>query len=100
MLFALNGKKIEIFLHFRYLKNSNYFSEELTQGFLFSLPCKIPEEGTFVIDTAELFGALEGDTEKRKLGDMCRLLKIETQNLHNAGNDAYVCVSLLKESLN
>jgi DNA polymerase III epsilon subunit-like protein len=50
---------------------------------------------TFVIDTAELFAALEGDSggQKRSLERMCRLLQVDaslTQHLHNAGNDAQV----------
>jgi len=49
----------------------------------------------FVIDTAELFAALEGDSggQKRSLERVCRLLQIKstvTQHLHNAGNDARV----------
>jgi hypothetical protein len=49
----------------------------------------------YVIDTAELFAALEGDSggQKRSLERVCRLLQIKsefTQHLHNAGNDARV----------
>lgn len=47
----------------------------------------------FVIDTADLFTALEGDSggQKRSLERVCRLLQIKsTQHLHNAGNDARV----------
>ena len=49
----------------------------------------------FVVDTAELFTALEGDSggQKRSLERVCRLLQIKstlTQHLHNAGNDARV----------
>lgn len=49
------ARRIESFiLHLRYLSNSNYFSEGLTHEFLFSLPYKSPDEGTFAIDTTEL----------------------------------------------
>ncbi len=49
----------------------------------------------YVIDTAELFAALEGDSggQKRSLERVCRLLQIKstlTEHLHNAGNDARV----------
>ena len=75
----------------RFLNNSEYFPDGLTDNFMFSLPSGIPNEGTFVIDTTELFSALEGDARmKRSLGDMCRLLNMETLHIHNAGNDAHV----------
>ena len=45
----------------------------------------------YVVDTAELFAALEGESNNtRSLERVCRHLKIETSYLHNAGNDAYV----------
>ena len=47
----------------------------------------------YVIDTSELFAALEGDSggQKRSLERVCRLLQIKsTEHLHNAGNDARV----------
>ncbi|RDX55588.1 hypothetical protein OH76DRAFT_1396980 [Lentinus brumalis] len=44
----------------------------------------------YVVDTAELFAALEGDSNNtRSLERVCRHLKIDTKYLHNAGNDAY-----------
>ncbi|RPD67192.1 hypothetical protein L226DRAFT_529578 [Lentinus tigrinus ALCF2SS1-7] len=44
----------------------------------------------YVVDTAELFAALEGDSNNtRSLERICRHLKIDTSYLHNAGNDAY-----------
>ena len=54
----------------------------------------------YVIDTSELFAALEGDSggQKRSLERVCRLLQIKsefTQHLHNAGNDARVGTGLL-----
>jgi hypothetical protein len=49
----------------------------------------------YVVDTSELFAALEGDSggQKRSLERVCRLLQIKstfTQHMHNAGNDARV----------
>jgi hypothetical protein len=72
-------------------------------GLSFLLPesCAEAEAATsdtpkkYVIDTSELFAALEGDSggQKRSLERVCRLLQIKsslTQHLHNAGNDARV----------
>ncbi|THH32888.1 hypothetical protein EUX98_g1293 [Antrodiella citrinella] len=55
------------------------------------LPDLPPSEGLFVIDTAEMFAALEGETSanKRGLEQVCRHLTHNPQFLHNAGNDAY-----------
>ncbi|KAL5508313.1 hypothetical protein ACEPAH_5932 [Sanghuangporus vaninii] len=79
------------------LKNTEYFGDGLTSKLEYLLPKDIPDEGTFVIDTTELFSALEGDIqEKRSLADMCRLLRIQTQHLHNAGNDAHYTLLALK----
>ncbi|KAG6821622.1 hypothetical protein H0H93_000131 [Arthromyces matolae] len=50
---------------------------------------KFPDGGLFVVDTSDLFAALEGVTDRRGLGRMCHLIQIPTRNLHNAGNDAY-----------
>ena len=81
----------------RYLRNHNnlyskYFADLPLDDLAFILPAEPPTKGTFVIDTQELFAGLEGDSssDKRKLGIMCRLLKIEAKFLHNAGNDAHV----------
>lgn len=73
------------------------------EGLSFFLPESCAEaESTdtlkiFVIDTAELFAALEGDSggQKRSLERVCRLLQIKStlaQHLHNAGNDARVII--------
>jgi hypothetical protein len=49
------------------------------------------ENGCFVVDTADLVGALLGESgNKRSLSKTCNLLQIPTENLHNAGNDAHV----------
>lgn len=54
------------------------------------LPDATPNRGVFVIDTSELFAALEGEfgQNKKSLERMCRHLQIPTAFLHNAGNDA------------
>ena len=46
----------------------------------------------YVVDTIDLFAALEGDSSNnaRSLDRVCGHLQIETKFLHNAGNDAYV----------
>ncbi len=46
----------------------------------------------YVVDTIDLFAALEGDSSSnaRSLDRVCRHLQIPTKFLHNAGNDAYV----------
>jgi len=45
-----------------------------------------------VLDTKELFSALEGDSfsTQSKLERVCRLLGFKPEYLHNAGNDAHV----------
>jgi hypothetical protein len=70
-------------------------------GLSFFLPDLCTEAETsdtpkiYVVDTSDLFAALEGDSggQKRSLERVCRLLQIKsefTQHLHNAGNDARV----------
>ena len=51
----------------------------------------------FSVDTAELFSALTGDSNKRGLEFVCQRLKVHQSeprfvydDLHNAGNDAHV----------
>ncbi|EJD01095.1 uncharacterized protein FOMMEDRAFT_141811 [Fomitiporia mediterranea MF3/22] len=79
----------------KYLKGT-YF--DLPPGDLvFFLPSDTPKKGTFVVDTTELFGALEGEVgEKRSLEMMLRLLKIDAEHLHNAGNDAHYTLLALR----
>jgi hypothetical protein len=52
----------------------------------------MPDEGLFVVDTSDLFAALEGagTVDRRSLGRVCNLLQLPTEYLHNAGNDAHV----------
>ena len=59
------------------------------------LPEETPAEGIHIIDTTVLFAALEGseDNNTRGLEQVCRHLKIPVEYLHNAGNDAHVCLS-------
>lgn len=61
-------------------------------GLLYTLPRGAsPDAGTFVVDTAELFGGLLGEGKRtRSLEQMCNQLQIGTKFLHNAGNDAHV----------
>lgn len=56
------------------------------------IPDAPPSDGTFVVDTAEMFSALEGHSgERRNLERMCRLLGMrDLAYMHNAGNDAHV----------
>ena len=58
----------------------------------FILPDNPEAVGCYVTDTSQMFAALEGETsERRRFGTMSALLKIKTEYLHNAGNDAHVC---------
>lgn len=71
----------------RYL---NQLDVDLTGKTHFIPDSKI-ENGLFVLDTADLIGALLGETgNKKSLSKTCNLLQIPTVNLHNAGNDAHV----------
>ena len=56
------------------------------------LPEAPPEDGIFIVDTSDLFAALEGEAggNRRSLERVCRHLQITTTYLHNAGNDAHV----------
>lgn len=56
------------------------------------IPDTPPSDGIFVVDTAEMFSALEGHSgERRNLERMCRLLGMrDLAYMHNAGNDAHV----------
>jgi len=65
---------------------------------VFDLPETVPSEGIFMIDTAALFAALIGeDNNKPGLKQACNHLQIETEYLHNAGNDAYYTLSALRD---
>ena len=61
------------------------------------LPDMMPNDGIFIVDTAEMFAGLEGESgaNTRGLERTARLLGIEVEYNHNAGNDAHVSYSLL-----
>ena len=67
-------------------------------GFTTVLPEAAPAKGLFVVDTKELFSALEGESfaSQSKLERVCRLLGFKPEYLHNAGNDAHVRAPSLK----
>ena len=75
---------------------SRYLQSKAVQapidGFTTVLPEMVPSRGVFVVDTGELFSALEGEgfSNKSKLERVCRLLGFKPDYLHNAGNDAHV----------
>ncbi|KAL0949457.1 hypothetical protein HGRIS_009511 [Hohenbuehelia grisea] len=53
-------------------------------------PGATPQKGVYIVDTADLFRALEGfGRQAKSLENVCRALKISSQCLHNAGNDAH-----------
>jgi len=62
------------------------------------VPDTPPKQGIYIVDTAELFAALEGHSgERRGLERMCRLLGIrELKYMHNAGNDAHWTLAALR----
>lgn len=65
-------------------------------GLSYTLPSgPSPDNGLFVVDTAELFGGLLGESNRiYGLEQMCNQLQIPTSFLHNAGNDAHVWLSI------
>lgn len=62
------------------------------EPYAFLLPENSPEQQkVYIVDTSDLFAALEGESsERRGLERMSLLLDIPTKHLHNAGNDAHV----------
>jgi hypothetical protein len=74
----------------RYLRSPSIGAS--LDGLTYVLPDAMPDDGLFVVDTSDLFAALEGagTADRRALGRVCNLIQIPTNNLHNAGNDAYV----------
>jgi len=52
----------------------------------------MPEEGLYVVDTTEVYAGLEGSStgNTKSLDRVCKQMQINTKDLHNAGNDAYV----------
>ncbi|KDQ64564.1 hypothetical protein JAAARDRAFT_28209 [Jaapia argillacea MUCL 33604] len=80
----------------KYLKSSDVGAQ--LDGLNYELPDVLPDEGLFVVDTADLFSALEGDSagSRRSLERVCLLLGIPVRFLHNAGNDAHYTLEALK----
>lgn len=78
----------------RYLRSQDINASIPNMSFL--LPDIPPSDGIFVIDTCEMFAALEGSSTKnnQSLQTVCRRLGIPTMYLHNAGNDAHVSLLL------
>ncbi|KAJ6539439.1 hypothetical protein B0H19DRAFT_1179101 [Mycena capillaripes] len=65
---------------------------------IFELPEATPSKGIFIIDTAIMFAALIGEEKNTSgLEQICNHLHIETNYLHNAGNDAYYTLCALRE---
>ncbi|KIK68033.1 hypothetical protein GYMLUDRAFT_36845 [Collybiopsis luxurians FD-317 M1] len=73
----------------KYLK-SPMIEVDLT-GLSYTLPSgPSTGTGTFVVDTADLFGGLQGEgNNSRGLEQVCNQLGLKTEFLHNAGNDAH-----------
>ncbi|KAI0702905.1 hypothetical protein BC835DRAFT_1320229 [Cytidiella melzeri] len=68
-------------------------------GLSYILPEETPSTGIYVVDTTDLFGALEGSSKgnKRSLQQTCRQLQVSPiENLHNAGNDAHYTMLALR----
>jgi len=65
----------------------------------FLLPDSMPADGTYVVDTSDMFSALEGNDsgDRRGLERMCHLLQLKPNNMHNAGNDAHYTLLAFKE---
>jgi len=78
----------------KYLKSL----EAPVEAAVFELPEATPSEGIFIIDTAILFAALVGDDKRTSsLQQICNQLQIQTEFLHNAGNDAQYTMFALRE---
>ncbi|OCH94131.1 hypothetical protein OBBRIDRAFT_770486 [Obba rivulosa] len=65
----------------------------------FLLPDAMPTSGTYVVDTSDMFSALEGNdtADRRGLERMCHILQLQPKNMHNAGNDAHYTLLAFKE---
>jgi hypothetical protein len=76
----------------RYLVDPKYQLKVLPEEPTLVVPETPPNDGLYVLDTSQMFAALEGDREqKRKLESVYRKLTHKTQtDFHNAGNDARV----------
>ncbi|KAL0949458.1 hypothetical protein HGRIS_009512 [Hohenbuehelia grisea] len=66
-------------------------------GMTHILPKSPPASGLFLVDSSDIFGALEGEgTHRKSLERICRSLQIPTEYLHNAGNDAHYTLLALQ----
>jgi Ser/Thr protein kinase RdoA (MazF antagonist) len=55
-------------------------------------------DGLFVVDTGDVYGALEGTSnDRRRLEQVCNQLGIKTGHMHNAGNDAHFTLVALRD---
>ncbi|KAF9268068.1 hypothetical protein L218DRAFT_954456 [Marasmius fiardii PR-910] len=81
----------------KYLKSKGI--EAPLEDIDYVLPNDTPNSGLYVVDTTDLFAALEGDAghDRRGLAKICSLLGIETEFLHNAGNDAHYTLMACKD---
>ncbi|KAG1892368.1 hypothetical protein F4604DRAFT_1565189 [Suillus subluteus] len=81
----------------KYLKSAAVNADLPNLNFL--LPDAKPDSGVFVLDTSDLFAALEGEGghNRRSLERVCRHLQVPTSFLHNAGNDAHYTLLAIKE---
>ncbi|KAN0097512.1 hypothetical protein V8E55_001958 [Tylopilus felleus] len=80
----------------KYLKSKNV--DVVLSDMAFMLPDAPPQHGIFIVDTSDLFAALEGEAggNRRSLERVCRHLQIGTTYLHNAGNDAHYTMLALQ----
>ncbi|TDL29582.1 hypothetical protein BD410DRAFT_780030 [Rickenella mellea] len=66
-------------------------------GLTYLLPESAPDTGLYVVDTSDMFAAMEGYAgERSAFVRMANLLKIPTAYLHNAGNDAHYTLLAMK----
>jgi hypothetical protein len=79
----------------RYLTEQIGVTEVQTATHL--IPDQPSNDGVYIVDTSQLFAALEGHSaQRRNLERMCRLLGMRyLEFMHNAGNDAHVCTPIL-----
>ncbi|KAF7352710.1 hypothetical protein MVEN_01237000 [Mycena venus] len=98
-----NGKEVEDMGHFTVKEYDSYRNGKTLKKLqaplddaVFDLPEAVPTQGIFIVDTAVLFAALIGqDNNKPGLKQACNQLQIQTDYLHNAGNDAFYTLSVL-----
>ncbi|CCM03189.1 uncharacterized protein FIBRA_05311 [Fibroporia radiculosa] len=77
-----------------------YLRSEYLQAlsdFEYLLPDQPPTTGVYVVDTGNMFSALEGESggNMRSLERVCRHLQVPVSYLHNAGNDAHYTMAAM-----